>query len=180
MKRPIAILGSIGFLTLVLGLVIFYVPWHFTQHWHVNPPLLGFAGFRWIGGVLILAAFPVWVDGYIQFALRGLGTPAPVAPPPKLVVSGFYAYVRNPMYVAIIGMTLGQGLIFNDGSALRYPFYLWTGFFLFVYFHEEPSLRRKFGQEYADYCAKVPRWIPRFKPYAQSANPSAQVPHADA
>jgi protein-S-isoprenylcysteine O-methyltransferase Ste14 len=168
MKLPVAVIGSLLFLSLVLGLVIVFVPWHFTQ-WHVGPPLFGFAPVRYAGAALILAGLPVLLDGYVQFALRGLGTPAPVAPPPRLVVSGLYAYVRNPMYIAIVAMTLGQGLIFNDGSALRYPFYLWAGFFLFVYFHEEPSLRRKFGQDYADYCAKVPRWIPRLRPYKQKA-----------
>ena len=169
MRRSFAILGSIGFLTLVLGLVVIFVPWHFTR-WQIGPPVLGFAGFRWIGVALIMAGLPALLDGYVQFALRGLGTPAPIAPPPHLVVTGLYRFVRNPMYIAIISMTLGQGLIFNDGSALRYPFYLWVGFSLFVYFHEEPSLRRKFGRQYVDYCANVPRWLPTLRPYSRTSS----------
>ncbi|HSN16754.1 MAG TPA: isoprenylcysteine carboxylmethyltransferase family protein [Gammaproteobacteria bacterium] len=165
MRLPIAIAGSAVFFALVFGVVVVFVPWHFT-HWQMGPPLLGFYPFRIVGALLMLAALPVFVDGYVQFALRGLGTPAPVAPPPRLVVSGLYAHVRNPMYVAIVAMTLGQGLIFDDGSALRYPLYLWVGFFLFVYFYEEPVLRRRFGQAYLDYCARVPRWIPRLKAYS--------------
>lgn len=164
MRLRFAVAGSLFFLALVFGLVVVFVPWHFT-HWHLGPPLFGFPPIRYLGALLVLAGLPVLLDAYRQFALRGLGTPAPVAPPPRLVVSGLYAYVRNPMYVAIVVMTLGQGLIFNDGSALRYPFYLWAGFFLFIYFYEEPALRRKFGQHYVEYCAAVPRWLPRLKPY---------------
>ena len=97
-------------------------------------------------------------------ALQGLGTPSPVAPPQHLVVSGLYRHVRNPMYVAVLSLICGQGLLFGSVRLLEYALVVWLGFLAFVVLYEEPALRKTFGQEYEDFCAHVPRWIPRLKP----------------
>ena len=100
-----------------------------------------------------------------RFALKGLGTPAPIAPPERLVVTGLYRHVRNPMYVAVTSLIVGQALFFGDVRLLEYGLVLWAGFHLFVLAYEEPTLRAEFGAEYRDFCAHVRRWIPRLKPW---------------
>jgi len=141
-----------------------YGPWAFT-HWRFAPPL-GWAAFRVIGIVLIAAGLPVLLDSFWRFAVKGLGTPAPIAPPQHLVVTGLYRYVRNPMYVAVLALILGQGLLFGSVPVLKYAIVVWLGFFAFVLLYEEPTLRGKFGAEYREFCAHVPRWIPRVRPWA--------------
>ncbi|HEV2112076.1 MAG TPA: isoprenylcysteine carboxylmethyltransferase family protein [Gammaproteobacteria bacterium] len=164
MKRPSALLGSAFFLVLAPGTVAGFVPWYLCR-WEVAPPLLGFAAFRVTGALFILGGLPVLLDSFARFALQGLGTPAPLAPTEHLVVSGFYSYVRNPMYVAVFSLVLGQGLLFGSVNVLAYAAFLWLLFTAFVISYEEPTLRRTFGRQYADYCAHVGRWIPRLRPY---------------
>jgi len=66
----------------------------------MQAPLLGFFPIRVAGGLLIATGLPVLLDSFARFALKGLGTPAPVFPTRHLVITGLYRYVRNPMYVA--------------------------------------------------------------------------------
>jgi protein-S-isoprenylcysteine O-methyltransferase Ste14 len=165
MKRASVILGSVIFLVVAPGTVALYVPWVIC-HWHTAQPLLGFFAFRIIGALMIAAGLPVLLDSFARFAIKGLGTPAPVAPPQLLVVTGLYRYVRNPMYVAVLSLIFGQGLLFDSVQVLEYGLVVWLAFFVMVLFYEEPALRRKFGKEYEEFCAHVPRWIPRLKPFA--------------
>jgi protein-S-isoprenylcysteine O-methyltransferase Ste14 len=163
MKRPSAILGSAIFLVVAPGTIAVYLPWTIC-HWQFAPPLLGFSSFRMVGVLMIAAGLPVLLDSFVRFAIQGLGTPAPVAPPERLLVSGLYRYVRNPMYVAVSLLIFGQGLLFGSVGLLEYGVVVWLGFVAFVVFYEEPALRRKFGKEYEEYCTRVPRWIPRLRP----------------
>ena len=160
MKRALALLGSAVFLVIAPGTLAVYVPWTFTR-WRLAPPLLGFFPPRVVGGLMMAAGLPVLLDSFARFAIQGLGTPAPVAPPQHLVVTGLYRYVRNPIYVAVSSLIFGQGLLFGSVSLLEYGLVVWLGFFAFVVLDEEPTLRGKFGKEYEDYCARVPRWLPR-------------------
>ena len=121
----------------------------------------GFVPLRWLGVFLIAAGLPVLLDSFVRFAVQGMGTPAPVAPPQHLVVSGLYRYVRNPMYVAVVAMVLGQGLFFGNIRVLEYGLAVWLAMHLFVVFYEEPTLLGKFGAEYEEYCRNVRRWWPR-------------------
>jgi protein-S-isoprenylcysteine O-methyltransferase Ste14 len=163
MERSSAILGSAIFLVVAPGTIAVYLPWTIC-HWRFAPPLLGFFSFRIAGVLMIGAGLPVLLDSFARFASEGLGTPAPVVPPKCLLVSGLYRYVRNPMYVALSLMIFGQGLLFGSVGLLEYGVVVWLGFFMFVVLYEEPTLRGKFGKEYEEYCARVPRWIPRLKP----------------
>ena len=160
MKRALALLGSAVFLVIAPGTLAVYVPWTFTG-WRLAPSLLGFFPLRVVGGLMMAAGLPVLLDSFARFAIQGLGTPAPVAPPQHLVVTGLYRYVRNPMYVAVSSLIFGQGLLFGSVSLLEYGLVVWLGFFAFVVLYEEPTLRGKFGKEYEDYRARVPRWLPR-------------------
>ncbi|MET4795980.1 protein-S-isoprenylcysteine O-methyltransferase Ste14 [Bradyrhizobium japonicum] len=105
------------------------------------------------------------VDAFARFALQGLGTPAPIAPPPNLVVTGLYRYVRNPIYVAVVAIILGQAVLMGDSRLIVYGALLWLFFHVFVLAYEEPTLERTFGSEYEAFRAAVPRWIPRMTPW---------------
>jgi protein-S-isoprenylcysteine O-methyltransferase Ste14 len=65
------------------------------------------------------------------------------------------------MYVALVSAILGQALLLGEVKLIAYGFLVWTVFHLFVVGHEEPTLRRTFGDEYEAFRANVPRWIPR-------------------
>jgi len=164
MRRILAILGSAIFLFIAPGIVAGYVPWRICR-WHLAAPLLGTSAFRLVAVLLIVAGLPVLLDSFGRFALQGLGTPAPIFPTRHLVVSGLYRYVRNPMYVAVVSLILGQGLFFGSIRVLAYGLSVWVGFHLFVLIYEEPTLRKTHGGDYEEFCANVPRWIPRLRPW---------------
>jgi protein-S-isoprenylcysteine O-methyltransferase Ste14 len=152
------------FLVLAPGTVAGLVPWWISR-W--RPAITGAA---WLplqaaGGALVLAGSAVLLDSFARFALQGLGTPAPVFPTRRLVVTGLYRYVRNPMYLAVIALIAGQGLLLGNVRVLEYGALVWVGFHLFVIAYEEPTLRADFGPEYEAFCAAVPRWIPRLSPW---------------
>ena len=169
MRRILSILGSAIFLLIAPGIVAVYVPWRICR-WHVGPSLLGIYSLRFVGVFLIAVGLPVLLDSFARFALQGLGTPAPVFPTRHLVVSGLYRYVRNPMYVAVVTLILGQGLFFRSIRVLEYGIAVWVGFYLFVLLYEQPTLRKTFGHEYEEFCANVPGWIPHLRPW-QGADP---------
>src|SRR5262249_19139083 len=100
----------------------------------------------------------------LRFVVEGRGTPAPIAPTEHLVVGGPFRWVRNPGYIAVIALLLGQALLLGSSAVLAYATVVALGFHLFVVFYEEPTLRRQFGAEYETYCHAVPRWIPRLRP----------------
>src|SRR5215472_6639474 len=160
MRRAMAILGSAVFFVIAPCVVAGYVPWLISR-WKMSDPLLGLSALRVFGGVLMVAGFPVLLDSFARFAIEGLGTPAPVFPTKHLVVSGWYRYVRNPMYVAVVSEILGQAFLFGNLNVLAYGAVAWLFFHLFVLGYEEPKLRATFGDEYRRYSANVPRWIPR-------------------
>jgi protein-S-isoprenylcysteine O-methyltransferase Ste14 len=105
------------------------------------------------------------LHAFARFALEGLGTPAPVAPTQRLVVGGVYRFVRNPMYLAVLGAIGGQALAFGSGALALYGAVLAAVFAAFVRLYEEPALRAQHGAEYERYRAAVPGWIPRARPW---------------
>lgn len=116
--------------------------------------------FRFIGLIPIAlgASFYLWCAWDFTFA--GRGTPAPFDPPKEMVVRGLYRYVRNPMYVAALLVLTGEAILFESVLILIYAAIVFSVFHLWVFFYEEPTLRRKFGESYEKYCMKVSRWIP--------------------
>ncbi len=162
MQRAAAIIGSAIFLVVAPGTLAVYVPWYLTE-WRFGPALFPIA--RVLGGALIVAGSAVLLDSFARFAWQGLGTPAPVMPPKRLVVTGFFRYVRNPIYVAVTALIAGQGLLFGSVKLLAYGAIVWAGFFLFVVAVEEPALGEQFADEYTRYRANVRRWLPRITPW---------------
>jgi protein-S-isoprenylcysteine O-methyltransferase Ste14 len=98
-----------------------------------------------------------------DFAVVGRGTLAPVDAPRRLVVSGPYRWVRNPMYLAVLAIVLGQAALFRSRPLALYALGAFTAIQLFVRFYEEPTLEARFGEEYRAYRREVRRWLPRLR-----------------
>jgi len=120
---------------------------------------------RAVGAVLIVLGVLSVVESFARFVLRGHGTPAPVAPPKHLVVSGQYRHVRNPMYVALVAIVVGQAVWLGSAALAIYAVVLLGLFHLRVVTYEEPQLVTLFGVESATYRQAVPRWLPRVSPW---------------
>jgi len=163
-SRLAAAFGSAIFLFVAPGVVAGWIPWQITR-WRIGAPLFDGRVSRAIGALLIVAGAPVLLDSFARFALVGRGTPAPVAPTERLVVSGLYRHVRNPIYLAVVSLIFGQALLFGSRDLLWYGALAWAAFHLFVLFYEEPALRRRYGDEYVAYRAAVRRWRPRVRGY---------------
>ncbi|HPO14123.1 MAG TPA: isoprenylcysteine carboxylmethyltransferase family protein [Candidatus Hydrogenedentes bacterium] len=151
------------FVLLVPGTVVVWAPLMIVYTHHLGWPPMDVTS---VLGVLCMAIggmLGLWCVR--EFFVKGQGTPAPAAPPKHLVVSGLYRYTRNPMYVSVLTILLGEALIWRSGILLIYAgcFFLVVRFFVLGY--EEPHLRKTFGKAYEDYCAHVPRWFPYKKGY---------------
>jgi protein-S-isoprenylcysteine O-methyltransferase Ste14 len=107
------------------------------------------------------AAVTLWCAW--AFTVRGHGTLSPTDPPKVLVVDGLYHYVRNPIYVGVVLFLLGYVFWHPSRAILGMLLMVAVSAHLFVYFYEEPQLRKVFGKQYQFYCQAVPRWIPRLK-----------------
>lgn len=117
--------------------------------------------FRFVGALpmAVGAAIVSWCA--LDFALVGKGTPLPIDAPRRLVSSGLYRLVRNPMYVGVDLILLGEALVFHSLALVIYAVIVGSLFYLFVVYVEEPGLRERFGLAYEEYCKAVPRWVPR-------------------
>ena len=169
MQRGAAAIGSSLFMALAPGTVAGLVPWCLT----------GWRGHPWwppapvFGAALVLAGGVVLVQAFARFVVEGLGTPAPVAPTRHLVVGGLYRYVRNPMYLAVVAVILGQALLFGRLVLVVYAAMVGALMWAFATWYEEPALASKFGQEYEQYRSAVPGWWPRLRPWTAADPPSA-------
>jgi protein-S-isoprenylcysteine O-methyltransferase Ste14 len=164
MQRVSAVLGSALFFLVAPCVLAGLIPWSMTR-WEFRSAFFGFEGARSVGVLLILVGLPGLVDSFARFALQGLGTPAPVAPTKNLVVTGLYRHMRNPIYVAVVAVILGQAILFGDWRLLTYGGLMWLAFHAFVLAYEEPVLAQTFGAQYEEFRANVPRWIPRLSPW---------------
>ena len=164
MPKTIAVLGSALFFAVAPSSVAGLVPWWITR-WEFRPPFFDLDATRAVGILLIVAGLPGLVDSFARFALQGLGTPAPIAPTQNLVVTGLYRYVRNPIYLALVAVILGQAVLFGDQRLFLYGALVFVAFHIFVLAYEEPTLRQSYGAEYESYGANVPRWLPRLTPW---------------
>jgi len=164
MQGMSAVLGSALFFLVAPCVLAGLIPWSMTR-WEFGPAFFGVDLTRILGGILIIVGAPGIVDSFARFALEGLGTPAPIAPPQKLVVTGLYRYVRNPIYIAVVAVILGQALLFGDWHVLWYGALLWLFFHVWVVAIEEPTLKQTFGTKYESFRTNVPRWIPLLTPW---------------
>jgi len=122
----------------------------------------GGVGLFWfLGFALLMCGSLIYLICVMEFAVRGRATPAPIDAPRRLVVTGLYRYVRNPMYVGVLAVVMGWTCLARSLELLGYAALLALVFHAFIRLYEEPTLRRNFGEEYERYCASVGRWLPR-------------------
>jgi protein-S-isoprenylcysteine O-methyltransferase Ste14 len=154
------LLRSIFFTFLLPGTVTVLIPYwiissrspdilsnyHAVRYFGSAPMVIGAAGLLWC----------IW-----EFFAEGRGTLAPLDPPKHLVVRGLYRYVRNPMYVSVVTILLGEALFFSRTLLLIEAGVFFALAYLFVVLYEEPVLRQQFGESYVSYSQTVGRWIPR-------------------
>jgi protein-S-isoprenylcysteine O-methyltransferase Ste14 len=140
------------------------------------PPWLGFrvdaagvARWRWLAAGLSVLGFAVALRCVWDFGWTGHGTPVPLVPPTRLVVVGWYRYVRNPMYLGFFVGWAGLWVIFGRANlaAITVAGVAVLGTTLFVVLYEEPHLRKTFGAEYEQYCRNVRRWVPRMHAWSK-------------
>jgi protein-S-isoprenylcysteine O-methyltransferase Ste14 len=164
MRKTAAATGSAVFFGVAPGTVAGLIPWWLTG-WQLREPLAHWLPLRLAGMVLIAAGAVVLVHAFGRFVVEGLGTPAPVAPTQHLVVGGLYRFVRNPMYVAVVSVIVGQAALLWQPVLLIYAAVVAAAFVLFVLGYEQPALRRQFGSSYEQYRREVPAWWPRLRPW---------------
>jgi protein-S-isoprenylcysteine O-methyltransferase Ste14 len=113
-----------------------------------------------------LAGATIFIEGMVvlftcitAFAVDGRGTLSPIDPPRKLVIKGLYRYSRNPMYVGVMSILAGESIFFRSNPLWFYALFIFIALNLFIGLYEEPTLRRDFGDDYRQYCARVRRWV---------------------
>jgi protein-S-isoprenylcysteine O-methyltransferase Ste14 len=153
-------LRSLIFTVLVPGTVTVAVP-YVLQHSDLAFRLGVPGTLRPVGVLPVALGVAVYLWCTWNFGVAGKGTPAPYDPPRVLVTRGLYQWARNPIYVGIVLILLGEGLIFDAGVLFLYGALLFLLFHVRVVLYEEPHLKAKFGASYGDYCKAVPRWLPR-------------------
>lgn len=139
------------------GLVVILIPSFLISHWELVASNLGAVKYLGLFLAGLGSVFYLWCA--YQFSYYGKGTPAFFDPPQKFVGSGLYRFTRNPMYISLIAIVLGEAIFFGSTILLIYSASLFIYFHLFVIYYEEPHLRKVFGQEYQEYCKNVKRWL---------------------
>lgn len=153
---------AITYATLFIGLLLVFLPGRILASRGITrPAIVGPLEIVGIAVGLTGAVLAAWC--ILTFALVGKGTPAPFDPPRRLVVSGPYCYVRNPMYLGATLALCGAALMYRSGALLLYAAAFVASMHLLAVAYEEPTLTRLFGQEYENYRTAVPRWLPRLR-----------------
>ena len=160
-SRLAAALGSAGFFVVAPGVVAGVVPGWVTGWWDRGDAPAYLVPLRAVGVLLVVAGVAVLVPAFVRFVAEGIGTPAPAAPTEQLVVGGLYRHVRNPMYLAVIAIVVGQALLLARPVLLVYAAVAAAAMVSFVTWYEEPALRRQHGEAYDAYRRAVPGWLPR-------------------
>jgi protein-S-isoprenylcysteine O-methyltransferase Ste14 len=139
--------------------------WLLPQWLDFDVAAAGTEPWRWFAALPSVLGFAVALRCVWDFGWTGRGTPAPVAPPKHLVVVGCYRNVRNPMYLGFALGWIGLWVVFGHANPLAIVAVtcVGVGVHLFVVYYEEPTLRRKFGTDYDQYCRNVNRWWPHVR-----------------
>jgi len=161
------LMRAVTYSVLFIGFLLVFLPGQLlrssgvTRPTAIGAPQVAGAALAVLGGALA-----IWC--ILTFVVVGRGTPAPFDPPRHLVVRGPYRFVRNPMYLGAALALLGAAAFYRSSSLAGYALLFLAVTHLFVWLHEEPTLRRLFGPEYEAYCRRVGRWWPRANPKGRS------------
>jgi protein-S-isoprenylcysteine O-methyltransferase Ste14 len=124
--------------------------------------------------LIALLAVP-GLSAVLEFAQRGRGTPIPYDPPKRLVTSGIYRYVANPMQLSCACVITAWGFVVAN------PWVLSSGLIAFAYglglanWDEVEDMRERFGNEWENYRANVRSWRIRCRPWVDAASPAARL-----
>jgi len=153
------IVRAATYAALFIGFVLVFLPGEVLRRSGIaRPASLGVPQLTGMAVGAVGAGIALWC--VVTFALIGRGTPAPFDPPRRLVVTGPYRFVRNPMYVGAALALGGAALFYRSLALLAFTAGFIVVTHLFVVGYEEPTLRRLFGPEYESYRARVRRWWP--------------------
>src|SRR5437899_7819286 len=164
-RRAFALLRALIVAPAFISLWMYFVPrWIIGAHAFDAP--------RPLGWIVVAIGAAIGLPCVWEFAWHGLGTPVPFDPPRRLVITGPYRFVRNPMYVGMGIALLGEAIVYPNLTWLMLGLIavLWAAVSLFIIGYEEPTLRRMFGSDYEAYCRQVHRWIPRLRPWYSDAH----------
>lgn len=159
MSQVALTIKTVLFTVVMPGSVVGWLPWFVITSG--GTPLAWYTvGERHLLGFLPLTlGLALYITCATGFVVEGRGTPAPIDPPRTLVVNGPYRWVRNPMYVAMLAILLGEVMLSASARLLAYAAVVFAAFHLFITLYEEPKLASLFGDEYRDYTRRVPRWL---------------------
>ena len=162
LSRPAALAGSALWFLVAPGTLAGLLPWLIADG---RRDFDGGTVMIVAGSLLIAIGLIGLVRSFVRFAIEGQATPAPLTPACKLIVGGLYRHVRNPMYVSVLAVIVGEALLSGQAELFVYAAVVWLGFHLFIVLYEEPAMRHGFPGDYAVYSAAVRRWLPRLKPW---------------
>lgn len=140
---------------LVAGLIPYWILGGDAKNLFAQP----FEFYHYAGIIMFIIGLVIMLSCIVSFAVKGRGTLSPLDPTKRLVVTGLYRFSRNPMYVGVMLILIGEALFFQSINLWIYLILVFTAFNLFIMLHEEPRLKKAFGEEYENYCQKVRRWI---------------------
>ncbi len=140
---------------LVAGLIPYYILGNSMKQVIAQP----WQGLQYVALILFAIGFVILILCILRFATEGRGTLSPVDPTQKLVTHGLYRFSRNPMYVGVMLMLIAEAMFFQSGTLWKYSLFVFVAFNAFILLHEEPRLKKVFGEEYQQYCKKVRMWI---------------------
>jgi protein-S-isoprenylcysteine O-methyltransferase Ste14 len=164
-NRAAAGVASAAFFVAAPGVVAGLVPWLLTG-WALPPASTTSLIVRGcLAAAAVLSGLVVLIGAFVRFVREGAGTPAPVAPTDRLVIGGMFRFVRNPMYLAVVTILLGQCVLLTSTTLLIYTALVWAAMAAFVRGYEEPVLAARYGQRYEDYRRNVHAWWPRLTPW---------------
>ena len=153
------VLRNLFFTILQPGMVAGLIP-----YWILGSPSIAtfknsLRSFQYIALFMFAAGVAILLHCIGMFAVKGKGTLSPANPTKKLVVSGLYKFSRNPMYIGVMMILIGEAIFFSSGNLWIYAAMVFIAFNLFIVLHEEPRLKEDFGTEYQQYLKAVRRWL---------------------
>ena len=140
------------------GIILVFLPWAITG-FRIQPDEPVWQ--RALAAALILGGVIPLLESIVRFVRVGRGTLMPNVPTERLVATGLYRFVRNPMYVGDLMVLAGEALLFRSWGLALYSAVIWQVLDQFIRRYEEPTLLRRHGEEYTRYCEQVYRWLPR-------------------